>query len=135
MKKIIAIILIVVLMFTPVYAADLSSMSLDELLQLRDEITQEINSRVAAPEEPSFINTGSYVVGKDIKEGAYVLSLDAEPEVPVQYMIQNTDPDSVLDSGNVTVREAVTIHLEEGQVLKITGTARISLPKKAWWMP
>ena len=76
-----------------------------------------------------------YVVGKDIKEGAYVLSLDAEPEVPVQYMIQNTEPDSVLDSGNVTVREAVTIHLEERQVLKITGTARISLPKKAWWMP
>ena len=53
---------------------DLAAMSVEELRQLRSEIEAELISRGASDED--LIYKGVYTVGKDIEEGAYILSFD-----------------------------------------------------------
>lgn len=80
MKKLIAGLLIACTLFTTsAYASsvDVKSMTMDELVGLRDEIDQEINSRLGFDENKIYI--GEYVVGKDIKPGRYIIVFEGNP--------------------------------------------------------
>lgn len=70
MKKIVAIILIIVAIATVAYAdVNLSSMSFDDLIKLKTELTDEIMSR---PEWKEIeISAGSYTIGEDFLEGTF----------------------------------------------------------------
>jgi len=51
---------------------DLTFMSLDDLLTLRKNVESEISARLRS--DASLIYAGKYYVGKDIKEGSYIMT-------------------------------------------------------------
>lgn len=51
---------------------DFSNMSTDELLEMRENIDSEIGSRVY--DDVSIIYPGTYIVGRDLKAGSYLLT-------------------------------------------------------------
>lgn len=74
MKKLFSVFLIAILLIPCASADDLSGLSFDDLLKLRQEITSEIISRpewreVTVPE-------GEYIIGEDIPAGSY--SIDGQ---------------------------------------------------------
>jgi hypothetical protein len=70
MKKIFAIIFVIVAIATVAYAAtDLSSMSFDELMNLRNDLNAEIMSRPEWKEVT--VPPGTWYVGEDIPAGTY----------------------------------------------------------------
>ena len=82
MKKLIVGLLVACTLFTTsAYASsisiDVSSMTMEELVSFRDEINQEINSRLGSDESKIYI--GDYVVGKDIKPGRYIIIFEENP--------------------------------------------------------
>ena len=76
MKKIISIAILLVFVVTCSYAEELdySSLTADELIGMRNQITAELNSRFSP--DPSAIYSGNYIVGKDIKAGQYIFAYD-----------------------------------------------------------
>lgn len=73
MKKLVAIIAVLVLLCGVAYAAvELSSMSTDELIKLKTSIEKELIDRGAV--KSANIPAGEYVVGTDIPAGSYSIS-------------------------------------------------------------
>ncbi len=71
MKKLFSVILLVCMIPVFAFAADLSDLSFDELIKLRDEINAEIVSR---PEwKETEIPAGQWIVGEDIPAGTYCI--------------------------------------------------------------
>lgn len=76
MKKLFSVILLVCMIPVFAFAADLSDLSFDELIKLRDEINAEIVSR---PEwKETEIPAGQWIVGEDIPAGSYSISVDGK---------------------------------------------------------
>lgn len=76
MKKALITLLVIFTLFTTnAYASsiDFGSMSIDELINLKNEICQEIMERLQNEDIEEPIYQGTYVVGTDIKPGKYVL--------------------------------------------------------------
>ena len=74
MKRFLSVSIVLCLLISVGFAeTDLQSMNLDELADLRNQIDQEIRSRLS--NNSGTINTGEYVVGKDIKAGLYELTV------------------------------------------------------------
>jgi len=79
MKKFlfVLIVLLLVSVAIPVLAStdgvDLSSMSLEELLGLRNDVDEEIRTRTAQPSAALY--NGIYIVGENIKPGRYLLTV------------------------------------------------------------
>lgn len=72
MRKIIAIFVGLLMLFSiPALGEEfnLSSMTIDELIELRNTIDNEIGSRIGFPDRQ--IGTGQYIVGEDIAAGKY----------------------------------------------------------------
>lgn len=69
MKKICALVLALLLIQGAALAADLSGMSFDELLALRDQVQRELISRPEWKEVT--VPPGEYTVGIDIPAGVY----------------------------------------------------------------
>lgn len=71
MKRLLCVLLILCVLPVCVLSEsiDLSSISTDDLVSLRDRITNEINSRL----HKITLNAGIYQVGVDIPEGRYVM--------------------------------------------------------------
>lgn len=74
MKRILALVLSVFLLTGSAFAAeiDFASMSLDELITMRNNAEDEICNRVMG--DLSLLYPGVYVVGKDVKEGKYLIA-------------------------------------------------------------
>lgn len=86
MKKLIASILIACTLFTTsAYASsiDIDSMTMDELIELRDAITKKINSSYGEGAET--IYQGQYAVGKTIKPGRYIIVFYKDTTVDDSY--------------------------------------------------
>lgn len=83
MRKFLAILMLCLLLIVPAFAEtfDLSSMSLDDLIQLRDAVRNELSARIGS--DPMTIVSGKYIVGTDIKAGYYLLVVDS---VAVKYV-------------------------------------------------
>ena len=80
-KTLIALLVICTLFTTTVYASpvDLESMTTDELIELRNQVIQEINSRFSFDESKIYI--GEYIVGQDIKAGDYIIVFEKNENV------------------------------------------------------
>lgn len=86
MKKLIAGLLIACTLFTTsAYATsvDIDSMTMDELIELRDAITKKINSSYGEGAET--IYHGRYIVGETIKPGQYILVFYKDATVNKSY--------------------------------------------------
>lgn len=149
MKRAIGLIIAFVLCLSMVTVADpveidLSSMTLDELVALRNDISFEISSRVSDQGEPFY--PGRYDVGKDIKAGTYVITNVTD------------DPDNNalnwIECGTATIKEngelessyheyikcgsSVMVSLADGMVFLLstdTGIMTITTMEKPSWAP
>ena len=152
MKKVIivAVLLAAIIGTTNVSAAvagiDISGLSSEELIELREEI----DNKLLDNGEVDTINPGVYIVGKDIKPGTYELSskaidLDDVTFVYVYSSKENYDNDhddydtscqvGVWTSDSVEPDEyhSVSVSLEEGNVISIEENTCLIKPYEASW--
>ena len=100
---------------------DISELSVDELVQLRDQIDTALFENGGAVELPF----GDYVVGRDIAPGIYVIRPHIVEETEDNYgyyyyeMYENVDDDSSLDHNTVDSVQELKITLEEGMLFHI----------------
>ena len=153
MKKLIVLVLVAVLslgVVGPAMAAessgpDLSSMSLDELVALKNDILQEIISRVGDYES---FPSGVYVAGKDIKAGNYsIINYNTEDTMSYQIASVGVFPagTDISDStatpimqSKIYAQEEFSVSLEDGMVLVIElreGQLGIRSTASASWAP
>ena len=79
MKRLLSILLLIICITVPALAEDLSSMSYDDLIRLRNQLTAEIMSR---PEwKQVTVPTGSWTVGEDIPAGYYSVTATDTPVI------------------------------------------------------
>ncbi len=151
MKKVIAMLLVSLLAFCTVAAAaegiDVTSMSTDELLALREKLNTEINDRLG--DDNALIGDGVYVAGVDIKPGMYQITCaaafnDREFLVNLFESKENYQKydESRLKNGKYRLFYAAlyeggmaTVNLNEGMTIEIyNGIGRVKAVN-ADWMP
>lgn len=123
---------------------DLSAMTIDELVTLRNQITAEIISRI--PDAEPFYS-GKYTAGVDIKEGSYTITnLTPESEDGVDTWIactvrakadESEEGEVVMDQ-YIHAGTAVMINLTEGMTMNIRSSKSqmsITINEKPSWAP
>ena len=117
-------------------------MSLDELVELQNNIVAEIDSRTNVGKD--VIPCGVYVVGTDIKEGSFKVSTDEDNYTDVlvfededTYKTYAADHKAVnpLFSAFVGLSGSTTVNLKTGEVLYIYSGEMIIEESNASWMP
>lgn len=116
---------------------NLSDYSLDELIELHEEVRNELADRLHLNDD-TLIGRSEYIVGKDIKPGIYTFTV-AESDIEdgeidnlifVQDLSTSKYPSTSYD---VPVGERVVLSLEEGQKLIIQGCAcYVSINNPIW---
>lgn len=127
---------------------DLTTMALDELVELHKFLDAEIDARIGC--EPSMIAGGVYTAGETIKAGAYVITCSAayaEEGMVIQVyasheqyekcrsVINQYKDDYQLFSEYIQPGQAVTISLADGMVLVIDGGVGIAESYVPTWAP
>lgn len=143
MKKFLAFLLAGMLMVVPVFAEtiDLSSMSLEELIQLRDSVNAAINKQQGFDFADSKIGMGYYDAGADIKPGKFEL-ICTFAEIDEDYGSQcnvavvsdrGEDASVIVKFGGIMPGQQISIELEEGNVLVIArGNFLIQSSEHSW---
>lgn len=135
---------------------DLSGMSLDELVTLKNSVMEEIDSRIG--DSGDTIGAGVYVVGEDIKEGSYLITVDNNESIGA-WVFENEEtydeyykvwfhnrssseriemPEHaypLMGSGEVQAGKSVHVKLEESNVLWIVGGNGTISVNNASWVP
>ena len=147
MKKLCALFLAAVMSLIIVGTAfaaevDLSSMSMDGLVALRNDITLELESRLIF--DDNRIGEGIYIVGKDIRSGYYEFTVtqmaDNTSFVIIElYEDQNhyDNKEKINNDGNTgylkSIGDMMSINLSDGMILTIRkGSGTIQEVKPAW---
>ena len=133
MKKFlfVLIVLLLVSIALPVISSadgfDFSSMSLEELLGLRNAVDEEIRTRVSAPS--AAIWNGTYVVGNDIKSGRYLLTVvNVTPDENRDYSsFSITTPEGKDDYFLLVAGESQIIDLGEGYIFEVNDVISATL--------
>ena len=141
MKKFIGIVLAVMMSFGILgtcFASeiDLKSMSIDELIKLRNEVIAELNEKVNPVGD--IIGTGVFMVGTDIKEGFFNLTKISEEfcAIKLYESREKFDEGETILWKNPSQGEMITVVLREGMVLELSGfTATIEELIKPSWAP
>lgn len=152
MRKMIALALVSLLLICGTASAetsiDLSTMSLDELVELHKLLDAEIDARIGV--EPSMIAGGVYTAGETIKAGAYVITCTAayaEEGMAIQVYASHAQYDecrSVLNqykddyqlfAGHILPGQSVTVSLSDGMVLVIDGGVGLAEAIAPAWAP
>ena len=121
MKKMLLLVLIFSIMVCSIptaLALDFSMYSDEELLSIIQELNSELIAR--GIEKTAEIIPGSYLVGRDIPAGKYVLTNLADDTayyLIYQDNLQNYKDSEALDRGNIYAKNETYIVLEDGQVL------------------
>ena len=126
---VLAILLLIAAILPSVSIADgfdLSSMSLEELLTLRNDINDEINKRVIQPSMA--IYNGAYIVGVDIKAGRYLFTveqpvIDGSIDYASMYIITSDDELTFLFHAG----ESMILDLVDGMKLEIESVLSATL--------
>lgn len=148
MKKILCVLAVFVLFTLPALAEgfDLSSMSLEELISLYQQIGDEISDRVGLA-KTNRIGRGSYVVGKDIQSGYYDFvcletgyfdSGTPDNDIYIYLLVGDTAADigdRVYWEQRFEIGAHVTFNLEEGTLLEIEGCSGELTPIYPEWIP
>lgn len=133
LKKFLSVLILVLLFSSSSVAegVDLKTMSIDDLIALKNAITDEIYSRLDFSFEDTKIGAGYYLVGEDIKAGKYeFICTSAETESfssgyewshGIVCVASSADDDAVkvIEFGEIQVGEKYKFELKEGQVLVI----------------
>lgn len=141
MKKILSLVLAIGLVSVPIVAespsVDLSAMTLDELVKLRDRVNLEIDLRVSGTD--STIGRGKYVVGDMIAGGIYEFI-----PTEVEYMsgnsycklhVTNPNTDEEITSAEyIPMGTPVIFSLHDGDVLEISGGSGILKKADKTWI-
>lgn len=119
MKRFVSILFALLLLFPVSFAEDLSSMTFEELLSLRDKLTAEIMSRPEWKEVT--VPAGTWHVGSDIPAGVYSVSNASRQDARFvctsssgkqkEYMYLRSD------------RSIGRIELEDGDTVVLSGAA------------
>lgn len=137
MKKLfVSIVLCSALFVTPVRAADidLSSMTLEELEDLKNQVEAEIIAKGGG----EIIGAGLYEAGKDIKAEDYQLISDEEKGSTIILFPSKEAADSdsqYIVYESISGGEEITISLKDGYVLYLDGSLFIKQLEKPSWKP
>lgn len=137
-----AMILATSMIATPVYAADtagldLDSMSVEDLVSLRDTI----NAKIGEKGGDNVLPEGKYEVGKDIKAGNFKIMCCAGYESAIVYVFTSKEEE---DQGNADQHVGVTladgdsgvINLENGEIVSVVdASVVIENVSDASWVP
>lgn len=149
MKRLVAVTVVLLMLCGVAFASgvDIASMSTDDLILLRQQISDEIKKRTN--DDDNMLPKGVYVVGKDIKAGAYILTMlpdeygtvfiiDTEErylEIVAKMNSNDTSDESRegrVFEAYVSTGEQTYLSLKEGQVLITQGTGTLSDNKPSW---
>lgn len=149
MKRLVSVTVILLMLCGVAFASvvEFASMSTDDLILLRQQISDEIKKRTN--DDDSILPKGVYVVGKDIKAGGYVFTMlpneygtiliieTEERYLEVMATMNRNDNSDVSNEGRafeiyVSRGEQAYFSLKEGQVLITTGTGTLSDNKPSW---
>ena len=140
MKKFLAMILMVMFAVSISITAmseeveiDLTSLSLEELIELRDSAAQEICSRIGFSFEDNQIGSGYYLVGEDIKAGQYEFictTSESRKQIStgeIEYIGQiwilssgeEETAEELFSYANIPIGQKIMIKLEDGQMFVI----------------
>lgn len=149
MKKLICIILSVVFIFGMVDSAfaadvDMSSMSIEDLVSLRDSLNEEIYSRSGGTMD-DMIYAGTYVAGKDIKAGIYTITNTRDSYLTI-YVFESMDAynayeqdssktEGRLSHGECNMGNTLNVNLDDGNVMCIRRGEGICKSSKPSWAP
>lgn len=98
MKRLIVLLTACILIVPVAIASDLSSMTIDELILLRNEIAAEIMSRPEWKEVT--VPCGTWIVGQDIPAGVYCINMKKEGlYVSVKRPTSNGKTDLIVNQG------------------------------------
>ena len=147
MKKtvIASMVLAIGLLAVPVMAGndfgiDLASMSLEDLVSLKDAVNEEIATKGG----DNVLGAGIYEVGVDIKASSFKLtsyegsdsaniiiydskeSMEADDNVFYTFMYYDEEKET---------QESTIINLKDGQILETTGSLIIEDASKSFWTP
>ncbi len=143
MKKLISLLLVSLMMFCGVAAAessiDLSAMSLDELVELHSALDAEIDARTGC--DRSILPVGVYVAGESIKPGNYTITAPESqfPKIYVfdseatmnQYKEKNDDALLILYA-YLAPGDSAFVTLTDGMVLVTNDPAEIEATAADW---
>ena len=137
MKKVLALIVVMILLIPSVFAEglDVESLTVDELMQYRKEIQDELTKRQAS--DPAMFFSGTYVVGVDIRAGRYILYIDAASNLYAEVSLSRADESD--NSFWKQIRENETFYLElyDGDELSVSGIklAHLTVIPMPEWAP
>lgn len=148
MKKTIiaSMVLATSLLATPVMAesnfgVDLESMSLEDLISMKDAV----NEQIAAKGGDNVFGAGIYEVGKDIKAASFkLICYEASGFTADVYVYDNNDDMKTNEpifrkymayEEDKAAQESVIVNLKDGQILKTAGPLLIEDASKAFWAP
>ena len=106
-------------------AIDLSSLSLEDLLQLHNDVRTEINNRLYL-QDNTLIGRADYLVGRDIKPGTYLFTVvDSDKgksgDIWNQIIIYDSDGEVFYVENFSQVGSTKVFALSDGQELSIAG--------------
>lgn len=143
MKRILALVLLVLCIPFSVVAdnVDLSALSLEELLGLRNSVNAAINEQLGFDFSDSKIGMGYYDTGVDIKSGKYDLictyaELDKDYDSKCMVAVISSraeDADTLGEFYYIMPGQQIFLSLEEGNVLVIArGNFLIQSSEHSW---
>lgn len=146
MKKLLAIVLLLIMFVVPVFADenDLSSLSLEELTALLTRVETEIGTRFG--EEWTILGAGQYIAGTSIKPGVYEVICTESRQTYENYIFTMLMFNSIDDykenpysptwrAGLSKPGERFTITLDEGQVLIVHAGYGLVRQAKGFFIP
>ena len=135
MKKVLALILILLLIYVPVFAEalDFSTMTTDELIALKNSILEEIDARVGQTDHAHIVE-GTYLVGADIDAGTYVFfrNIDYEYRSTIKLYASIDDlknREYISDYYLSEIDDETRIELTEGVYLVVDGYNGVDIRK------
>ena len=122
MKRLLIILALLIVIAVPALAepVDYSSMTLEQLIEMRSKINQEIDARIGT--STTAIYSGVFVVGKDIKPGRYVLILEKGLKYPTASTYFGTEKyadDSQYQAYELRDGESTYIELVDGMTFTL----------------
>lgn len=135
MKKVLMLVVVLALFVSPALseAIDFTSMSLDELLVMRQSIEDEIYSRLQ--EGSGTIWVGAYHVGKDIKAGSYVLSGIENTIIVHVYESEEDFANHKTSTNDFVSTTGYYLSVKEGMVIEVLIGNGYIVPASATYKP
>jgi hypothetical protein len=134
MKKVLVLLVVLLVVLSSSALAetkmDLSSMTMDELIALSNQVASEMDSRNGPSATKFVLPISNYICGKDIRAGRYTITNIGDNNVILRMSDLNNQngTNAILATG-----EAITIDLADTWVLKLTtGLAIIEETKMAF---